>query len=56
MTGTIKQDAQGMADCIAYLTSNAASGKQLMDTTDSYNISEKVANKIYIPYGTYTGE
>lgn len=56
MTGTIKQDAAGMADCISYLTQNAASGKTLMDTTDSYNISEKVANKIYIPYATYTGE
>lgn len=56
MTGTIKQDADGMADCIAFLTSNAASGKALMDGTDSYNISENVANKIYIPYATYTGE
>lgn len=56
MTGTIKQDADGMADCIAFLTENAASGKELMDSTDSYNISEKVANKIYIPYATYTGE
>ena len=56
MIGTIKQDAEGMADCIAYLTSNAAAGKNLMDATDSYNISEKVANKIYIPYATYTGE
>lgn len=56
MAGTIKQDAEGMADCIAYLAKNAASGKQLMEDTDSYNISDKVANKIYIPYGTYTGE
>lgn len=56
MTGTIKQDAEGMADCIAFLTQNSASGKELMDGTDSYNISEKVANKIYIPYATYTGE
>lgn len=56
MIGTIKQDAQGMADCIAFLTQNAASGKALMDGTDSYNISDKVPNKIYIPYGTYTGE
>ena len=56
MTGTIKQDAQGMADCIAFLAENAASGKALMDGTDSYNISDKVPNKIYIPYGTYTGE
>ena len=31
-------------------------GKDLMADTDSFNISEKVSNKIYIPYATYTGE
>lgn len=56
MTGTIKQDAEGMASGIAFLAKNAASGKGLMDDTASFNISEKVANKIYIPYATYTGE
>ncbi len=56
MTGTIKQDAEGMADGIAFLTNNAVSGKNLMDGTDSYNISTNVNNKIYIPYATYTGE
>jgi methyl-galactoside transport system substrate-binding protein len=56
MTGTIKQDAEGMAACIADLTVNAGSGKDLMDGTDSYNHSENVSNKIYIPYGMYTGE
>ncbi len=56
MVGTIKQDAEGMASCIAFLTENAASGKELMDGTDSYNISENVSNKIYIPYAPYTGE
>ncbi len=56
MIGTIKQDAEGMAECIAFLTQNSASGKELMDGTDSYNISENVANKIYIPYAPYTGE
>lgn len=56
MTGTIKQDAEGMANCIAYLTQNVADGKELMADTDSYNISENVSNKIYIPYGAYTGE
>jgi len=55
MNGTIKQDADGMAEAIAFLTKNAAEGKDLMDGTDSYNISPKVSNKIYIPYGTYTG-
>lgn len=56
MVGTIKQDAEGMADCIAALTQNCASGKDVMDGTSSYNISEKVSNKIYIPYQPYTGE
>lgn len=56
MTGTIKQDAEGMAKGIAFLAQNAASGKGLMDGTDSYNISPNVANKIYIPYAAYTGE
>ncbi len=56
MVGTIKQDADGMAACIADLTKNAAEGKALMDGTDNYNISENVSNKIYIPYAEYTGE
>ena len=56
MTGTIKQDAEGMADCIADLTKNAGSGQDVMANTDSYNISENVKNKIYIPYAIYTGE
>lgn len=56
MTGTIKQDAEGMADCIAFLTENCASGKAVMDGTDAYNISDAVANKIFIPYAAYTGE
>lgn len=56
MVGTIKQDAEGMSSCIAFLAQNAAGGKSLMDKTETYKISEKVTNKIYIPYGTYTGE
>lgn len=56
MVGTIKQDAEGMASCIAALTKNVSDGKGLMDDTSAYIISEKVANKIFIPYGKYTGE
>lgn len=56
MTGTIKQDAEGMAEAIAFLTQNVAEGKAVMDGTDSYNISENVSNKIYIPYAAYIGE
>jgi len=56
MTGTIKQDAEGMAACIAYLTGNIQSGLSVMDGTDSYNIAADVANKIYIPYAMFTVE
>jgi len=56
MTGTIKQDAEGMAACIAFLITNAASGSDLLDGTDKFIISEEISNKIYIPYATYTGE
>lgn len=56
MVGTIKQDAEGMAACISDLVKNAGSGQDVMANTDSYNISENVANKIYIPYAMYTGE
>ena len=56
MTATVKQDADGMAACIADLTKNAGSGQDVMAGTDSYNISENVKNKIYIPYAMYTGE
>lgn len=56
MTGTIKQDAEGMAGCIAKLAENVGGGKAVMDGTDSYNIDKEITNKIYIPYGIYTGE
>lgn len=56
MTGTIKQDAEGMANGIAHLVNNVAGGKEVMADTSDFNISEKVSNKIYIPYATYTGE
>ena len=56
MTATVKQDADGMAACIADIAKNAAGGKDLMDGTDSYNISEKVSNKIFIPYQEYSGK
>ena len=57
MTGTIKQDAQGMADCISALTSNVASGKDLLADTDSYtkDTANNLNNKIYIAYQEYAG-
>lgn len=55
MSGTIKQDAEGMAKGIAFLASNVKDGKELMDATDSFNVDEDV-DKIRIPYGKYTGK
>lgn len=56
MVGTIKQDAEGMADCISIMTENAATGAALTDGTDAYNADPEIANKIYVPYGMYSGE
>ncbi len=57
MTGTIKQDADGMAEAITYLASNAAAGKDLMDSTDSYtkDTANNLNNKIFIAYQAYSG-
>lgn len=55
MTGTIKQDAEGMATTILALVKNVMSGAGLMDNTSSFNVDEGV-NKIRVPYATYTGE
>ena len=55
MTGTIKQDAEGMDSTILNLVSSVKDGGNLMDNTASFNVDEGVA-KIRVPYATYTGE
>ena len=55
MVGTVQQDAAGMADALALLTSNAlVEGKDLMDGTQSLPVDDAV-RKIRIPYGKYLG-
>ena len=54
MTGTIKQDAKGMADTITLIITNALANKELMTGTENMNIDEKV-RKIRIPYSKYLG-
>lgn len=50
MTGTVLQDAQGMAECIVLLATNVANGELPMSNTGDFtNIDEGVA-KIRIPY------
>lgn len=55
MTGTIKQDAEGMAEAISLVTKNALEGKSLLDGTENMHIDENVA-KIRIPYSKYLGD
>lgn len=57
MTGTVKQDAEGMATAIAALVKNIADGAQLMANTSnqSYKVDDDAA-KIRIPYQKYTGK
>ena len=54
MTGTIKQDAVGMADAISTITQNLASGKATFDGIDSANVVGTW--RVNIPYSSYTGE
>jgi len=56
MSGTIKQDAEGMAKAIAKLSVNglSADGPGLLSGLDDYIIDSGVS-KIRIPYAKYTG-
>ena len=54
MTGTIKQDSEGMANTIVRIAENMLSSKQPLDTIDKDNV---VGNwRVNIPYSAYTGE
>ena len=54
MTGTIKQDAEGMASAISTITQNLASGKATFEGIDSANVVGTW--RVNIPYSSYTGE
>ena len=54
MTGTIKQDAVGMAEAISTITQNMASGKATFEGIDSANVVGTW--RVNIPYSSYTGE
>ncbi|MBR2461380.1 MAG: galactose ABC transporter substrate-binding protein [Clostridia bacterium] len=56
MTGTIKQDAEGMAIAICKLCVNgcSANGPGLLSGMDDYTVDAEVS-KIRIPYSKYTG-
>ncbi len=54
MTGTIKQNAQGMANAIATIVKNVKNGEEFNANTEELNVDEK-AFIIRIPYEVYTG-
>ena len=56
MAGTIKQDAEGMAEAIALLTGNALTeGTDLLKGTENYTVDSDTG-KIRIAYAKYLGE
>ena len=55
MTGTVMQDAEGMAQSIATLVSNFEADGDLMSNTGDMIVDEGVA-KIRVPYAAYFGE
>lgn len=54
MTGTIKQDAKGMAEAIAQVLENALADKDLMADTGNLHVDDNV-RKIRVPYSKYLG-
>ena len=64
MTGTVKQDAEGMAAAIAHATKSLGEGKTMVEALaaaaesnkDIYSLAEGVATKLFVAYAPYTGE
>ncbi len=54
MTGTVKQDAAGMATALLHLGKNALEGKDLLEETADFTIDENV-RKLRIHYEKYLG-
>jgi methyl-galactoside transport system substrate-binding protein len=54
MTGTIKQDADGMAKTITTICNNYLNEKTAFDTVDAANVVGTW--RVNIPYAQYTGE
>ncbi len=55
MTGTIKQDGDGMAEAIALAAQNYLANKNVTEGLEKFPIDDKV-RKIRIPYSVYTGK
>ena len=55
MSGTIEQDARGMAETILHFARNVADDLPLKDGVENFNMDRDVA-KIRIPYRIFTGD
>jgi methyl-galactoside transport system substrate-binding protein len=62
MTGTVKQDAQGMADAICSTVYAVAEGTAIADavatvaeSADIFSIAEGFTNKLFVAYAPFTG-
>lgn len=61
MTGTVKQDAEGMANAIAETAASIGAGSSIADAVsaaagtnaDMYTIAEGVANKLFVAYAPF---
>ena len=64
MTGTVKQDAEGMAVAIASVVKATGEGTSMADAVaatsatnpDMYTIADGIANKMFVAYAAYTAE
>jgi len=64
MTGTVKQDAEGMAAAIAEAAASIGTGASTTDAiaaaagtnADMYTIADGVPNKLFVAYAPYMGE
>lgn len=61
MTGTVKQDAEGMAAAIAQVASAVSEGTAPVDAIaalkdDRFSIAPEASTKLYVAYAPYTGE
>ena len=61
MTGTVKQDAEGMAKAIAEVAAAVGEGTAMTDaiatvagSADMYSVAEGIANKLFVAYAPFT--
>ena len=55
MTGTVMQDARGLAECVALLASNVANGQAPMSDTGRFTNIDPGSDKVRIPYVVFDG-